>query len=118
MSNPIVNIGCVSNVFVRMMHFVAAGDSENGHTHPFDHITLLAKGKLKVTVDGSDTEFTAPHMLFIKAEQVHRLEALTDGTVAYCIHALREQGSSDIIDPSMVPTGSSLTALMMATVNT
>jgi quercetin dioxygenase-like cupin family protein len=117
MANPIVNIGCVSNVFVRMMHFVAAGDSENGHTHPFDHITLLAKGKIKVVVGNAETEFTAPHMIFIKAEQIHRLEALTDGAVAYCIHALREQGASDIIDPAMVPTGSKLTALMHSLVN-
>jgi len=60
MSQPLVHIGCVANLYSRMMHFEKAGDIEIGHTHQFDHLTLLAKGKLKVTVEGVVTEFTAP----------------------------------------------------------
>jgi quercetin dioxygenase-like cupin family protein len=105
MSQPIVHIGCVANLFSRMMHFAKAGDTEVGHTHQFDHLTLLAKGKLKVTVEGVSTEFTAPHMIYIKADKVHELVALTDETVAYCIHALRDKENNEIIDPSMIPTG-------------
>lgn len=105
MSRPIINIGCVANLFSRQMHFVKAGDTEIGHTHQFDHLTLLAKGKLKVTVEGVSTEFTAPHMIYIHKDKVHELVALTDETVAYCIHALREEGSDDIIDPAMIPEG-------------
>ncbi len=105
MSQPIVHIGCVANLFSRMMHFAKAGDTEIGHTHQFDHLTLLAKGKLKVTVEGISTEFTAPHMIYIKADKVHELVALTDETVAYCIHALRDKENNEIIDPSMIPTG-------------
>jgi len=105
MSQPAVHIGCVANLFSRMMHFAKAGDTEVGHTHQFDHLTLLAKGKLKVTVEGVSTEFTAPHMIYIKADKVHELVALTDETVAYCIHALRDKENNEIIDPSMIPTG-------------
>lgn len=106
MSQPIVHIGCVANLFSRMMRFEKAGDVEVGHTHQFDHLTLLAKGKLKVTVDGVATEFTAPHMIYIHKDKVHELVALVDETVAYCIHALRDgDGVGDIIDPSMVPAG-------------
>ena len=104
MSQPVIHIGCVANIFSRMMHFEKAGDTELGHTHQFDHLTLLAKGKLKVTVDGAVSEFTAPHMIYIHKDKVHELEALTDGTVAYCIHALRDQNTGDILDPSMLPT--------------
>lgn len=105
MSQPTVHIGCVANLFSRMMNFEKAGDIEIGHTHQFDHLTLLAKGKLKVTVDGAITEFTAPHMIYIHADKIHELEALVDDTVAYCIHALRDEKTGDILDPSMIPAG-------------
>lgn len=105
MSQPVVHIGCIANLFSRMMHFKNAGDTEIGHTHQFDHLTLLAKGKLKVTVEGKSTEFTAPHMIYIHKDKVHELEALTDETVAYCIHALRNKENNDILDPGMIPEG-------------
>mgnify|MGYP006921489922 CR=1 FL=1 len=105
MRTPVVTIGCVANLFSRMMHFKRAGDIEIGHTHQFDHLTLLAKGKLKVTVEGVSSEFTAPHMIYIHKDKVHELEALTDETVAYCIHALRDKDNNEILDPSMIPDG-------------
>lgn len=105
MSAPGIMIGCVANLFSRMMYFEKAGDIEIGHTHEFDHLTLLAKGKLQVTVEGKVSEFTAPHMIYIRADKVHELVALTDGTVAYCIHALRDKENNDILDPSMIPAG-------------
>lgn len=100
-----VKIGCVANLYSRMMHFKSAGDVEVGHTHQFDHLTLLAKGKLKVTVEGVVSEFTAPQMIYIHKDKIHQLEALTDGTVAYCIHALRDKDTNEILDPSMIPAG-------------
>jgi quercetin dioxygenase-like cupin family protein len=105
MSQPTVHLGCVANLFSRMMHFAKAGDIEMGHTHQFDHLTLLAKGKLKVTVEGTASEFTAPHMIYIHKDKRHELQALTDDTVAYCIHALRDKDTGDILDPSMIPAG-------------
>jgi quercetin dioxygenase-like cupin family protein len=104
--NPKVKIGCVANLFSRQMHFAKAGDTEQGHKHVFDHLTLLAKGSLRVTVNGKVTEFTAPHMIYIRAEFNHELVALEDETVAYCIHALRNGDDvSDIIAPEMIPEG-------------
>lgn len=106
MSYPKIHIGCVSNLWSRMMHFEKAGDVENGHTHDFDHLTLLASGSLKITVDGETTEFKAPHMIFIHKDKRHELIALEDNTVAYCIHALRGINTSeDIIDATMIPKG-------------
>jgi quercetin dioxygenase-like cupin family protein len=103
--NAEIKIGCVANLFSRMMHFRKAGDIEVGHKHQFDHLTLLAKGKLKVTVEGVVTDFTAPNMIYIHKDKIHELEALTDETVAYCIHALRDKETNDILDPSMIPNG-------------
>lgn len=102
MQQPNVTVGCVKNLFVRMMHFANAGDAELGHKHQFDHMTLLAKGKLSVRINDEVTEFVAPQLIYIKAELQHELVALSDNTVAYCIHALRDE-TGDILDPSMVP---------------
>lgn len=105
MSHPKVYLGCVANLFSRMMFFAKAGDIEVGHTHQFDHLTLLAKGRLQITVDGVESVFTAPHMIYIHKDKVHELKALADETVAYCIHALRDKETGDILDPSMIPAG-------------
>jgi hypothetical protein len=107
---PEASIGLVSNLWSKMMHFKKAGDTEQGHAHVFDHLTLLAKGAMKVIVNGVASDFKAPHMIFIKKDAVHELIALEDDTVAYCIHALRNgEGVDDIIDPTMVPDGVRLT---------
>jgi quercetin dioxygenase-like cupin family protein len=96
------------------MHFLKAGDIEFGHSHVFDHLTLLAKGSLEVTVGGVKTKFVAPHMIFIKKDRVHELVALEDNTVAFCIHALRSgEAIEDILDPAMVPDGVKATDLDM-----
>lgn len=106
MNAPEIGFGCVANLWCRMMDFKFTGDTEQGHTHSFDHLTLLASGSLKVTVSGMATVFKAPHMLYIHKDKHHELVALEDNTVAYCIHALRgADGSGDILDPSMIPAG-------------
>lgn len=101
-----VKIGMVANLYSRMMHFENAGDFEHGHTHQFDHLTLLASGRLQVTVDGNVSEFEAPHMIYIHKDKMHELIALEPNTVAYCIHPMRlGERVEDIVDPSMVPEG-------------
>lgn len=103
---PEIKLGCVANLFSRMMHFKKVGDTEYGHTHPFDHLTLLASGSLEVTVEHKKTVFKAPHMIYIHKDKLHQLVALEDNTVAFCIHALRgADGSADILDPAMIPDG-------------
>jgi mannose-6-phosphate isomerase-like protein (cupin superfamily) len=103
--SPEITIGCVANLWSRMMHFRHAGDIELGHTHQFDHLTLLAKGRLQVTVEGNVSEFSAPTMIYIKADKNHELVALEADTVAYCIHALHDKETGDILDPAMIPKG-------------
>lgn len=101
-----VKIGCVSNLFSRMMHFKNAGDTEHTHAHSFDHLTLLAAGSVECVVDGVKTIFKAPNMIFIRKDKNHAFTALENNTVAYCIHAMRiGERIEDIIDPSMIPEG-------------
>ena len=106
MDAPTSNISCVSNLWVRQMHFAKAGDQNEGHTHNYDHTTLLAKGSVEVDVEGQKTVFKAPHMIYIVAGKSHYLTALEDDTIAYCVHALRTgEREEDILDPSMIPAG-------------
>ena len=104
MAAPHYSISCVANLFCKQMLFAKAGDVEQGHCHSFDHTTLLGTGSVSVAVNGKSTKFTAPQMIFIKAELEHEITALEDNTVAYCIHALRNgDGVDDIIDPASIP---------------
>lgn len=106
MKHPEIAIGCVANLYSRQMYFKNKGDVEVGHTHQFDHLTLLANGSLKIVVDGVESVFKAPHMIYIHKDKVHELTALEDNTLAFCIHALRDgNGVEDILDPTMIPEG-------------
>lgn len=106
--DPEVQLTCVSNIYVRMMHFKHAGDVECGHSHPFDHVSMLSTGRIRITVGDHVKEFKAPQMMFIKKEMEHQLVALEDNTTVLCIHAIRDgNGVDDIIDPEslVIPPG-------------
>ena len=105
MEAPVTNMACVGNLWLRQMHFVEAGDMNDGHEHNHDHVTLLAKGSVEVDVEGTKSTFVAPHMIYIIAGKKHFLKALEADTIAYCVHALRDKDTEEILDPSMVPAG-------------
>jgi quercetin dioxygenase-like cupin family protein len=106
MSYPETKMVCVSNLWLRQMHFIKAGDRNEGHLHNYDHVTLLATGSVEVDVEGNKTTFVAPHMIYIAKGKRHFLTALEDNTVACCVHALRTgEREEDILDPSMIPAG-------------
>jgi mannose-6-phosphate isomerase-like protein (cupin superfamily) len=96
----------VDTVWIKQMNFQYRGDVEVGHRHTHDHVTLLAQGSLQVIVGDGITEFTAPHMIVIQKDQEHILKALEDNTVAYCVHALRDDETGDIVSADQVPAGS------------
>lgn len=104
MNAPNVKMSNVGNVFVRMMQFEKAGDTEQGHTHQFDHCTLLASGSVLVRAKGKETEFKAPMLIWINKDIEHELVALEDNTVCACIHAVRNS-EGEIIDPASIPLG-------------
>jgi len=111
MAYPETKMTCVKNLWTRQMFFAKAGDRNEGHTHNYDHITLLAHDSVKVHVDDKTTEFKAPHMIYIQAGKRHFIEAIEDNTVAYCVHALRDKDSEDILDPDQIPLGIDTTNL-------
>jgi hypothetical protein len=104
---PSIKILAVSNVYCRLMNFVNKGDIEIGHTHHYDHGTLLASGSVKVEILDEDNnvlstkDFHAPDFIFIAKEKIHKLTALENNTVVTCIHALRDV-DDDLVDPDFL----------------
>ena len=95
MSNPVTDLKLVDNVFVKMHRFINAGDTHEGHAHTFDHITLLATGKVLMKHDNGQQEFTAPHLIVKPKGITHQFTALEPGTVFCCIHAIRDGSDVD-----------------------
>lgn len=84
-------LGYFGNIWVKQNVLELAGEAFNGHEHKFDHVTLLVSGKVSVELEGSDAkEFTAPTFIVIRKEHRHKITALADGTVYYCVYALRD----------------------------
>lgn len=86
------------NIFIRPNLNLLKGQVIQGHRHNFDHTTIVFKGAvhIKATLpDGSVIErdfgegFPLRHCL-IKAEVVHEITALVDGTEFWCVYAHRD----------------------------
>lgn len=102
MSDVLTDLRLVDNVFVKMHRFTNAGDTHQGHAHSFDHITLLASGKVLMKHDNGEQEFTAPHLIVTPKDITHQFTALEPNTVFCCIHAIRDgEGVDDIASPNM-----------------
>ena len=91
-------LGYFGNIWVRQNTLVKQGESYSGHKHYFDHVTLLSKGSVKVEVDGYPAkEFVAPTFIVIKKELEHKITALTDDVIYYCVFALRDN-DGNVVD--------------------
>lgn len=92
-------LGYFGNIWVRQNAMEKAGVSYPGHKHHFDHVTLLSKGKVQIEVEGQPTkEFSAPTFIVIRKELEHKITALTDDVLYYCVFALRNL-DGEVIDP-------------------
>ena len=105
---PEIKLTVISNLWIKLMTFVNTGDFIPGHKHLFDHPTILSQGSVEVNVDGNLTKFTAPAVIFIERDKVHKITALENNTIACCVHALRNGNETDdIISEDMIPQGTS-----------
>lgn len=110
MSAPDIKIMACSNVYIRLMSFKNKGDYENGHSHTYDHTTVLSSGAIKYEVLDSpnggilaEKTFNAPDMVFVEKNKFHRITALEDNTVCSCTHAIRTI-DEDLVPPDCIIT--------------
>lgn len=83
------------NIFIRPTTFAAVGDKTQGHTHNFDHTTIVYSGAVHVravTPDGRviERDFRAPAHFLVLAEVKHEITALEAGSTFWCVYAHRE----------------------------
>ncbi len=82
------------------------GDRIEGHSHKFDHQHLLSVGEVDITVDGETTRFKAPAIIYIAKGKCHHMKAISDYTLGYCIHPIRNgERVEDIVCPHTIPKG-------------
>ena len=94
---PKTDLKIVDNVFVKLHHFLKVGDTHEGHSHAFDHITLLASGSVNMVHDKGEAEYKAPHLIVTPKGIKHQFTALEPNTVFCCIHAIREKDDLDAV---------------------
>lgn len=75
------------DVFIKQMVLDKAGCFVDQHAHAYDHTTMVATGAIRVW-RGEDLigDFEAPSRVFIPAKTMHKMMALKDNTIGYCIH--------------------------------
>jgi hypothetical protein len=107
MNSPSIKIIAVSNVYCRLMNFEKAGYEEIGHTHFYDHGTLVSSGSVRVEILDDDNNtvsskvFQAPGFIFVEKDKKHRITSLEDNTIVVCIHALRDV-YDNLLDPDFL----------------
>lgn len=82
------------NVFIRP-NVGKKGEKIDGHTHNFDHTTIVFKGSVHVKAklpDGRIREgtFTAPDHFLVRANIHHEITFLEDGTIFWCVYSHRD----------------------------
>jgi hypothetical protein len=93
-----IELGCFGNIWVRQNILAKSGDSHEGHKHYFDHVTLLVKGNVQVEVEGHPVkEFQSPTFIVIDKDHEHKITALTDDVLYYCVFALRDM-NGEVVD--------------------
>lgn len=98
-NNKHTDLGFFGNIWVRQNVLNKAGESQSGHRHYFDHVTMLVKGKVLIQVEDEEPkEFTAPTFIVIRKENKHQIIALEDDVIYYCVFALRDLDGEPIED--------------------
>lgn len=80
--------------------FVPRGFTIVQHQHEYDHLSVLAKGRVAVKTDNGVKEYRAPACLNIVKNFNHSIYAIED-SVWYCIHSTDET-DEDKIDEVLV----------------
>lgn len=84
------DIRMADGVFMKTMRIPKAGTFVPQHSHTFDHVSVLVRGRVFVTADYGDGEvgehLCAPASILIRAGVKHLFEALVDDTIILCVH--------------------------------
>lgn len=92
-----VEVKMCDGIFVKSMHCLEAGMTIPQHRHGFDHLSMLALGRVLVWAgDECLGPHEAPCGILIKAGVAHTFRTLTPNVMIYCIHRTDENGEIPI----------------------
>lgn len=83
------------NILIRPNGFMKAGETIVGHTHNFDHTSIVIYGELHVVVKDIEGriviqgDFIAGEHFLVKAQYLHEMTSKVDGTHFICIYSHR-----------------------------
>lgn len=77
-----------------------AGYEALSHSHAYDHLSILAAGRVIVTTDAGQTEYVAPCCINIVKNTNHSIYALEDASW-FCVHATDET-DADRVDEVLI----------------
>lgn len=83
-----------SGVYIKQTA-IPAGVRLDMHTHTFTHKSVLAAGRVRLTVGDEVRELDAPAVLTVREGVPHAVEALTPA-VWLCVHATDALDANDI----------------------
>ncbi len=75
--------------------YIPAGFVAGTHAHNYNHLSILAKGRVIVRTDEGAKEYTAPACLEIKSGVYHTIHAL-ENCEWFCIHATNETDATKV----------------------
>lgn len=77
---------------------------DKGHTHNYDHVTFVQRGRVKVFYikPGEDTEyesreFPAGSIFLVKAHVHHRIKAMEPNTAYACVFTHRDFDEGEVV---------------------
>ena len=82
------------NIFIRP-HVLEKNDVIAGHSHNFDHTSIVFTGSVRVIATLQNGEriervFESPSHFLVRAGVEHRIESLEDHTQFWCVYSHRE----------------------------
>ena len=85
---------------------LAKGEIVRGHTHNFDHSTLLLEGMARIRWwDAAGKEYLtevhrshAVRFRLIRAGVEQEIEGMEDGTLFYCIYPHRDSETAEVVE--------------------
>jgi mannose-6-phosphate isomerase-like protein (cupin superfamily) len=122
--DPDIGTAGVGAVQLVRNHFKRARMWAPGHHHFHDHLMLLTAGAIELHANGLITRYEADHIIIIPKQTRHQIRALSDRTTLWCIAALRDGetgeviGEDDFVDRLQPMTEEFATALGMLNVET
>lgn len=95
----------LGNILIRQEPPLEKGQKVEGHTHNFDHVTYINKGKAKISRVSPDGEYAERvisaddeyNYVLILKHHIHTIEAIEDNTMYHCVYSHRDPNTGEVV---------------------